>query len=191
MLHCATAQMARFYRLPFEGSSGIDSCLPDAQAGSERAMQALSFGLAGMNFIHLAFGMLDQLLTSSYEEAVIANEIFAAAFQMVRGFEVNAETIALDQIRAAGPGGQFLDQEYTLFRYREHQWQPRLTSRLEWREFQRQKGGKDMRQRANDRARELLANPLPQILDEKLAKELERLARAQQKRHMRGEPKNE
>ena len=84
----------------------------------------------------------------------------------------------------------FLDQEYTLFRYREHQWQPRLTSRLEWREFQRQKGGKDMRQRANERARELLANPYPQILDEKLAKELERLARAQQKRHMRRELKN-
>jgi trimethylamine--corrinoid protein Co-methyltransferase len=43
LLHCATAQMARFYRLPFQGGSGVDSCLPDAQAGYERAMQAIPF----------------------------------------------------------------------------------------------------------------------------------------------------
>ncbi len=182
LLHCATAQMARFYRLPFEGSSGIDSCLPDAQAGYERAMQAVSFGLAGVNFIHLAFGMLDQLLTSSYEEAVIADEIFAAAFRLAQGFAVTPETIALDQIKAAGPGGQFLNQDYTLYHYRQHQWQPRLTARLEWNEFQRQHAGKDMRQRANQRARHLLATHPPHVLDGKQAAELQRLARAQQER---------
>jgi len=182
LLHCATAQMARFYRLPFEGSSGIDSCLPDAQAGYERAMQAFSFSLAGVNFIHLAFGMLDQLLTSSYEEAVIADEIFAAAFQMARGIPVTPETIALDQIKAAGPGGQFLNQDYTLYHYRQHQWQPRLTARLEWSEFQRLHAGKDMRQRANERARQLLAAHVPYVLDEKLAAELPSLARALQER---------
>jgi trimethylamine---corrinoid protein Co-methyltransferase len=180
MLHCATAQMARFYHLPFEGSSGIDSCLPDAQAGYERAMQAIPFGLAGVNFIHLAFGMLDQLLTSSYEEAVIADEIFAAAFRLAQGFAVTPETIALDQIKAAGPGGQFLNQDYTLYHYRQHQWQPRLTTRLEWNEFQRQHAGKDMRQRANLRARNLLAAHQPHLLDEKQVAELERLAWAQQ-----------
>jgi trimethylamine--corrinoid protein Co-methyltransferase len=182
LLHCATAQMSRFYRLPFEGSSGIDSCLPDAQAGYERTMQAVAFSLAGMNFIHLAFGMLDQLLTSSYEEAVIADEIFTAAFQLARGIPVTPETIALDQIKAVGPGGHFLDQDYTLRGWRQHQWQPRLTSRLEWSEFQRLHSGKDMRQRANARARQVLAEHHPHFLDEKLAAELDRLARAQQER---------
>lgn len=186
LLHCATAQMARFYHLPFEGSSGIDSCLPDAQAGYERTMQAISFSLAGMNFIHLAFGMLDQLLTSSYEEAVIADEIFAAAFQLAHGLVVAPETIALDQIKAAGPGGQFLNQDYTLYHYRQHQWQPRLTARLEWNEFQRQYAGRDMRQRANERASQLLVTHFPNVLDEKLAAELQRLAQAQQKRCLSG-----
>lgn len=182
LLHCATAQMARFYHLPFEGSSGIDSCLPDAQAGYERAMQAVSFSLAGVNFIHLAFGMLDQLLTSSYEEAVIADEIFTAAFRLGLGFPVTPETIALDQLKAAGPGGQFLNQDYTLYHYRQHQWQPRLTARLEWSEFQRRLGGKDLRQRANERARHLLASHFPHVLDEKQAAELQRVAEAQQAR---------
>jgi trimethylamine--corrinoid protein Co-methyltransferase len=180
LLHCATAQLARFYRLPFQGCSGVDSCLPDAQAGYERAMQAVSFGLARLNFIHLAFGMMDQLLTSSFEQAVIDDEIFKAAFQLTKGIPVSEETLALDQIKKVGPGGQFLDQEYTLRNYRRHQWQPRLTARMEWNEFQRVQGGRDMRQRANVEARHILETHHPRLLDESLAAELDRLAQEMQ-----------
>ena len=180
LLHCATAQLARFYRLPFQGCSGVDSCLPDAQAGYERAMQAVSFGLARVNFIHLAFGMMDQLLTSSFEQAVIDDEIFKAAFRLIQGIPVTEETMAVDQIKNVGPGGQFLDQEYTLRNYRQHQWQPRMTVRMEWTEFQRLQGGRDMRQRANYEARRILETHHPNPLDELLAVELDRLAREKQ-----------
>ncbi len=182
LLHCATAQMARFYQLPFQGCSGLDACLPDAQAGYERMLQAAPMALAGVNFIHLAFGMMDQLLTASYEQAVIDNEIFQAAFRLAGGIEVTPETIALDQIGTAGPGGQFLGQDYTLFHYRQHQWQPRLTTRLAWDEWQRATGGKDMRQRANDRARQILGEHHPCSLEPAQAAELDKMARAFQKR---------
>ncbi len=182
LLHCATAQMARFYHLPFQGSSGLDACLPDAQAGYERMLQAAPLALAGVNFIHLAFGMMDQLLTSSYEQAVIDNEIFQAAFRLAQGILVTPETIALDQIRAAGPGGQFLDQEYTLKHYRKHQWQPALTTRMAWDVWQKKTGGKDMRQRANDRARKILTDHHPHPLSTDQENELGKMARAFQKR---------
>ena len=182
LLHCATAQLARFYRLPFQGCSGVDSCLPDAQAGYERAIQAVSFGLSQVNFIHLAFGMMDQLLTSSFEQAVIDDEIFKAAFRLMQGIPVTEETLAVDQIKRVGPGGQFLDQEYTLRNYRQHQWQPRLTARMEWTEFQRLQGGRDMRQRANSEARRILETHHPDPLDDSLAVELDRLAREMQAR---------
>jgi trimethylamine--corrinoid protein Co-methyltransferase len=78
-----------------------------------------------VNFIHLAFGMLDQLLTASYEQAVIDNEILAAAFRLAEGIQVTPESIGLEQLKAAGPGGQFLDQAYTLANLRRAQWQPR------------------------------------------------------------------
>lgn len=185
LLHCATAQMAHFYHLPFQGCSGLDACLPDAQAGYERMLQAAPLSLAGVNFIHLAFGMMDQLLTSSYEQAVIDNEIFQAAFRLAEGIQVTPETIALDQIRAAGPGGQFLDQEYTLLNYRKHQWQPKLTSRLAWDEWQKQTGGKDMRQRANEAARKILAEHNPRPLNADQEAELTRTARSFQESAMR------
>lgn len=182
LLHCATAQMARHYRLPFQGGSGVDSCLPDAQAGYERAMQAVSLSLAGVNFIHLAFGMMAQLLTSSYEQAVIDNEIFAAAFRLAEGIPVTSDTLAIDQIAHAGPGGQFLNQKHTLQNYRKMQWQPRLTTRMTWDEFEREQGGKDMRQRANEAARKILGEHHPPALDEAQARELDHLASEMQRR---------
>ena len=186
LLHCATAQMAHFYQLPFQGGSGVDSLLPDAQAGYERAMQAVSLSLAGVNFIHLAFGMMGQLLTSSYEQAVIDNEIFAASFRIAEGIPVTADTQAVDQIIKAGPGGQYLNQKYTLLNYRKQQWQPQLTSRVGWNEFQSELGGRDMRQRANAAASLILKEHHPSILDEAQARELNGLAAEMQERSVPG-----
>jgi trimethylamine---corrinoid protein Co-methyltransferase len=182
LLHCATAQVIHAYGLPFEGGSGVDSCVPDAQAGYERMLQAAPMTLAGVNFIHLALGMLDQLITSSYELAVIDNEILAAAFRLGEGIKVTPETLAIDQLRQAGTGGNFLNQDFTLYHYREHQWQPSLTTRLGWDEWQRQYGGKDIRQRANETARKLLDQHHPRLLSAEKAGELDRLASAFQQR---------
>ena len=176
-LHCATAQMSHFYGLPFHGGGGLDSCLPDAQAGYERTLQALPMTLAGVNFFCLAFGMMNQLLTSSYEQALIDNEIFTAVFRLAEGIRVTPETIALDQIRRAGPGGQFLNQDFTLYNYRREQWQPKLTSRMEWEHWQRADGGKDMRQRANASARKLLAEHSPRRLSQAQETEIDRMVR--------------
>jgi trimethylamine--corrinoid protein Co-methyltransferase len=181
LLHCATAQMAHFYGLPFQGGSGLDSCLPDAQAGYERMLQAAPMALAGVNFIHLAFGMMDQLMTSSYEQAVIDNEILAAAFRLAEGVEVTPESIALKQLKEVGPGGQFLDHDYTLENFRRLHWQPKLTSRLAWDEWQKRHKGKDMRQRANEAAREILAQHHPKPLSDEQEAELDRMAQSFQK----------
>ncbi len=187
LLHCATAQMAHHYGLPFQGGSGVDSCLPDSQAAYERAMQAVTMSLAGVNFIHLAFGMMAQLLTSSYEQAVIDNEIFAAAFRLAEGIPVTPDTLAVEQIMRARPGGQFLNQKHTLSNYRKAHWQPQLTARVSWDEFQREHEGKDMRQRANALARHILKEHCPTPLDSVQVRELDALASEMQKRAVPGQ----
>lgn len=182
LAHCATAQLAHSYGLPFQGGSGLDACLPDAQAGFERMLQAAPMALAGVNFIHLAFGMIDQLLTASFEQAVIDNEILSAAFRLAEGFEVTPESIGLDQLREAGPGGNFLTQEYTVRNLRRFQWQPQLATRMVWDEWQAAHEGRDMRQRANQLARRMLAEHPPGPVSTAQAAELERMAVAFQKR---------
>lgn len=180
LLHCATAQMAHYYNLPFQGGTGIDAVLPDVQAGYERGMQVLANALAGTNFIHLSIGMMEQMMTASYEQCVIDNEILDAAFVMARGIEVNDDTLAIDVIKEVGPGGNYLDHPHTCENFRKLCWFPKLTVRDRW-ETWKAGGGKDMRQRANAMARKILQSHQPTYIDEKTKAELDKLAIAQQK----------
>jgi len=179
LLHVATAQMAHYYNLPFQGGTGIDAVISDVQAGYERGMQVLANALGGTNFIHLSIGLMEQMMTASYEQCVIDDEILDAAFVMARGLEVDDESLAVDVIREVGPGGHYLAHEHTLRHFRELCWFPRLTVRDRWETFQ-SKGARDMRRRANDEARRILKEHHPAYIDRRTAEELDRLAVAQQ-----------
>ena len=179
LLHAATAQMARFYHLPFQGGTGIEATVPDAQAGYERALQVLTNALAGTNFIHLSVGMMEQMLLASYEQCVIDDEIIGAAFRIARGVEVNEETLAIDVIREIGPGGNFLGHDHTARNFRRELWFPKVTNRETYPGWMAA-GGKDMRQRANDRARHLLATHRPRPLTPEQERELDRISQAGQ-----------
>jgi trimethylamine--corrinoid protein Co-methyltransferase len=179
LLHVATAQMARFYNLPFQGGTGIDAVVSDVQAGYERGMQVLANALAGVNFIHLSVGLMEQMLTAGYEQCLIDNEILDAAFVMARGLEVNDETLAVDVIREVGPGGHFLGHPHTATHLRKEGWFPKLTVRQRW-EVWKAADGLDMRQRANREARRILKDHHPAYIDDATKAELEKLAVAQQ-----------
>ena len=177
ILHGATAQLSHSFGLPCQAGTGIDSCVSDAQAGYERGLQVLTCALAGADFVHLSVGMLEQMLTSSYESCVIDDEILGAAFRIVSGMEVNKETIALDLIKRVGIGGDYLGEEHTARTLRGVTWFPSLTNRQRWENWMAE-GGLDMRQRGIEKARTILAEHRPQYLEPKLAAELERMAQA-------------
>jgi trimethylamine--corrinoid protein Co-methyltransferase len=183
VLHAATVQVAHYFNLPCQAGTGIESNLPDAQAGYERGLQILTCALAGADFVHLCVGMLEQMLTASYEQCLIDDEILGAAFRIVRGLEVNRETLALELIKRIGIGGNYLAEEHTVRHLREVTWFPSLTSRDKW-EAWMAAGGMDMRQRAAARAREILARPRPQHLEPRLAAELWKMARSLQQQEI-------
>ena len=185
LLHAATAQMAHFYGLPFQGGTGIDATLPDAQAGYERAIQVLTNGLGGTNFIHLSLGMMEQMLLASYEQVVIDNEILGAAFRVVEGVEVNDDTIALDVIKEVGIGGNYLAHDHTVKYLRSDYWFPKITNRETWGPWMAA-GGKDMRQRANERAREILDTHHPKPLSDDQEREIDKIAKAAQEKAVAG-----
>jgi len=175
LLHAATAQVAHYYNLPFQGGTGIDATIPDAQAGYERALQVLGCSLAGTNFVHLSIGMMEQMLLASYEQCIIDNEILGAAFKIVKGIEVNKDTLAVDVIKEVGPGGNFLTCEHTLKYLRKIRWFPKITNREKWGVWQA-KGAKDMRQRAGEKVRCILKEHHPQYLSAKQIEEIEKIA---------------
>ena len=141
----------------------------------------LTCALSGVNFIHLSVGMMEQMLLVSYEQCVIDNEILGAAFRIVKGVEVNKDTIALDVIKEIGPGGNFLTHDHTLKNFRQVRWFPELTNREKWGNW-KTKGAKDMRQRANEEARRILKEYHPRHLSPKLCEELDKFAKEAQER---------
>jgi trimethylamine--corrinoid protein Co-methyltransferase len=145
LTNAAMAQVAQFYPLPIYNSAGMtDAKLPDVQAGFEKAMSAVLAALAGSNFIHHAAGMLENMNSVAAEQFVIDNDILGMAMRVVRGIEVNDETLALDAIDEVGPGGHYLTAKHTLRHMRSEpsrspatSW--RITSRSRW--TRRQKVG--------------------------------------------------
>ncbi len=181
LLHAATSQIAHYYNLPFQGGTGIDATISDAQAGYERALQVLTCALAGVNFIHLSIGMMEQMLLVSYEQCVIDNEILGAAFHIAEGIKVSENTLALDVIKEVGPGGNYLAHEHTLKNFRKVRWFPTITNRGKWADWE-SKGAKDIKQRAKERARQILKEHHPQYLSVKLCDELDKFAKETQGR---------
>jgi len=164
LMNAAITQMAHYYRLPCYITVGTtDSKLPDAQAAHESASTAMLAGLAGGNFIHEAFGMLDGALTASYAQYVIDNDIIGGCLRTLRGIEVNSDTLAYDVIASVGPGGNFLSEDHTVRYMRSESFLPRASDRQQY-QLWFDAGGKDSWGRAEAIAAGLLAEPVKSYL---------------------------
>ncbi len=117
--------------------------------------------MAGTNLIYGA-GMLDSGLIFSYAQLVIDNDIFKMIRKVMQGIRVDDENLAVDIIKSVGPGGDFLLQDHTMKYMRTLPSVPKLIERNN-RENWLLSGGKNLAERAAERAAEILANhkPLP------------------------------
>jgi trimethylamine--corrinoid protein Co-methyltransferase len=117
--------------------------------------------LAGTNLIY-GLGMIESGVTFDYAQLVIDDEIARMVKQVVGGIRVNDERLAVDDIARVGSFGDFLSLDATMAHMRE-QSQPALIDRRV-REDWEARGGMDMYQRAQLRAREILETHAPQPL---------------------------
>jgi trimethylamine--corrinoid protein Co-methyltransferase len=165
LTNAAMAQIAQFYHLPIYNSAGMtDAKVPDIQAGFEKAMSAALAALAGSNFIHHAAGMLENMNAVAAEQFVIDNDILGMAMRLVRGIEVDDETLALDTIDEVGPGGHYLMAEHTLRHMRSEFYYPSAVVDRQGRDMWQEDGGLDARERARQIARDILATHRPEPL---------------------------
>lgn len=159
LMNAAIAQMAHFYRLPCYITVGAtDSKLPDAQAAYESATTCMLAALAGGDFIHQSFGLLDGSLTISYAKFVIDNDIVGSCQRTLRGVETNEKTLAFDVIAGVGPGGNFLAEEHTLEHMHRETYSPRVSTRASYQSWL-DAGAKDSLETADAIARRILSEP--------------------------------
>jgi len=157
LLNAGAAQLSHYWGLPCYATGGMsDSKLLDAQAGYEGAMTSLMAALSRANFIHDAAGLMEFAMVASYEKYVIDDEIIGMVKRAVQGIEVSDETIAKGVIACVSPAGHYLAEQHTVKHMRQEFFFPKLSDR-ERREDWEEAGAMDACRRANERARQILA----------------------------------
>lgn len=126
----ATAQLARFYRLPVRsGGSITDSHQPDIRAGYESSFNLLTAVNSGIDFMLHSAGILSSYLAFSFEKFVLDDDRCGLARRYRRGITVDADTLAYDVIAGVGPGGHYLMEDHTFDRCRTEFWQSAVNNR--------------------------------------------------------------
>jgi trimethylamine---corrinoid protein Co-methyltransferase len=114
MVVSATAQMARFYKLPSRSGGGLtDAHAADGQAGVESALALSTAMRNGINFILHTAGILGSYIAMSFEKFLLDEELAGLIGKMIKPIEITPESIDVEMIRQVGIGGQYLTQPKT------------------------------------------------------------------------------
>ncbi len=179
MVSAATVEIAHHYGLPVN-VYGLctDSHTSDVQCGYERAINALIPALAGADEIS-GVGEMGGGVLGSLAQMVIDDEILDSVKHTARGFEVSAESLAVDVIARAMDGSRnFLSQKHTVKYMRQGEvLLTRLAGREGWAEWEAS-GRRGIVERAAERATELLAHHEAPPLNPRQLAEMEKVIRA-------------
>ncbi len=161
LMSAALADMAHYYKLPCWGSAGLtDSKIFDQQATIEATSSIMMALLSGANLVHDC-GYVESGLTSCYEMIVAVDEIIGMAKRIVRGIEVNKETLALSVIKKVGPGGDFLTNEHTLRNFKQELWFPNYLDRNKYAQWM-SSGKRTLGQKLNEKVKNILNGYTPE-----------------------------
>ncbi len=169
----APVEMAHHWGMPsFAGAFGTGSVTPGTwQAAADVALDPLLVGMTGAEW---ATGLgLNRSFTLLYPEAIILDDdLYHRARYALLNMDVSPETLALEPLRAVGPGGHFLAQKHTR-RHMRTAMKTALTTQLD-------QNGKyrDPLEVAREKVMWILQNYQPQPLAEAKQAELTRILAA-------------
>ena len=171
LFYAAAIQIGHYYNLPvMTGYGGSDATDPEGwNVGKDDAIDAFFQCAAGPDMAP-GLGLLEGYTLLYPEKLLLDHEIYQALKFMTSDLKVDEESLALDEIMMVGPGGHFLERDFTLKKIRElwnsgisHQWSP------EKQDFH------EPREAAIEKTRWILQNHKPKSLEEKATLELKRI----------------
>jgi trimethylamine--corrinoid protein Co-methyltransferase len=176
----AFSEMYHYYEIPIFSFAGCsDAKIFDQQAATEGALWMLITALGGGNLIH-DVGYVESGMTTSYEMLVAMNEVAGLVKRFMRGVEITEESLALDVIDQVGPGGHYLGEDHTFQHFREN-WIPELLDRAPFDEWKND-GERTFGDQAAARVRDILEHHESELLDGRIADELETIIQQAEER---------
>jgi trimethylamine--corrinoid protein Co-methyltransferase len=144
MANLLTAQLARYYGAAYSGHAGLsDAKLPSAEAGYQKALTAIPT-LMATGSLWMDAGLLSIDEVCSPVQLILDNEFLSALSRFTLEAQITDETIGLETILEAGPGGQYLDKDHTVRYLRSEHWQPSIWSRQMLRPWMQSEIGLDV-----------------------------------------------
>ena len=163
VLNVGTAKMAQYYKIPSWCGSGVSgSKKMDVQAAYEFNTNTAVALLAGSNVV-FGCGSIESGLTFDFAKLILDAEQLKNLKWIKNGMDVSEETMALETIQNVGPGGEYLTSTHTLQHMRSMS-QSDLFDRMDRDAWVNKIGGKDIVERAYEKARFLIENHKPMAL---------------------------
>ncbi len=165
LINTASLQMGLdFYHLPTRTMSGIThSKTVDCQAGYE-TMQSLLMGMmSGAHMTVQSLGVLDAIMTTSYEKFVIDEELISRVRRISHGIDTSDEALSVDLIQEMGQKANYLSHMSTFESFRTL-WTPSVS---DWGNYSDWKnaGSEDVTVRANRKFKQILQSAPETLLD--------------------------
>ncbi|WP_340148112.1 trimethylamine methyltransferase family protein [Eubacterium barkeri] len=114
------ADMGRFYGFPSRGGGcQTDAPVINCQAGYESMLTFSSAYRHGINLVMEAGGVMDSVNATAFEKMIIDFEIIRQVKKAFTPFEVNEESLNLEDIKEIGHTGSFVTADSTLDNYTE------------------------------------------------------------------------
>lgn len=172
LMNMVGIQMAReLYDIPCRCMAGLtDAKVPDCQAGYETMQNYLMLAMAGVNMVNECYGILDSIMTVSYEKFIIDDEIMSRAACVIKGIQGFESDFSKELIQRLGPGGSYLMDPSTMAHCRSF-WTPEISFMASYDDWKKQ-GSLDVVQRANAKLKEILAICPERVLEHSLDQDL-------------------
>ena len=172
LINMVGVQLAReLYKIPSRCMAGLtDSKVVDCQAGYETMQNYLMLAMGGVNMVNECYGILDMIMTVSYEKFIIDDEIMSRAAEVMRGIDSFEDDLSESIISDLGPGASYLMHPSTMKHCRGF-WTPAVSTMDSYDDWEK-KESLDATQKANATYKEILSNCPDSILDSTLDQEL-------------------
>ena len=171
LLGCA--KLARRLGVPFRSGGSLTAAkTADAQAAYESSHTINPTVMGGVNFVLHAAGWLEGGLVSDYRKLLLDADQLTMMQRMVGGIDVSENGQAMDAIRETGPGQHFLGSSHTQRNFEDAFWRSDLADNTTYEQWSSE-GSIDSAKRAENRARQMLAEYEAPYLDPALDEALQ------------------
>lgn len=175
LCNAAAVQLAHDWNVPsLGGAFSVDCPTPDSwQLGRDSVYTSLFTPLVGADMVE-GLGLLRAATILIPEQIIYDDEIYHTHRALAKGIDTNLDDLALDVIKAVGPGGHFMGQKHTRRRIREI-WLPELTHPAP---MMAEQAPEDVRIRARQTLKNILDEHQPEPLSKEVQEELKLILKA-------------